>query len=235
MYDINTGILNPSSPYLLQRLECAYESKELVGFDKDDFEAKIKCIHGGIPAKYESKAVNNIEAFMAQRKRIFSYDYMGSAEFEFGSVPRANWIFARYADKQDVRIQHVKYSAAGSAILESFWVFAPTPVAGVANNTLDFIAHHTAQSGNCYGFKEHLHIPDGMFTDKPMQHRATSLVEHTCGYFDIKNCCYVFWKHRHIAEAFARMWGLGSVFDIQAEERDANALNVPKHERDIKY
>lgn len=231
MYRIETGIVTPSAPYCLQRLETAQASQVRVDYEK------IKCVYGEAPAKYDGRAVTNVEAFGEQRKDVFSYDYMGSAEFEFGALPKANWIWARYVDAKDIGIQAVTYSVPGCTDSESFWIFAPNPVLGLARRTLDYIAHNTAVAGSCYGFKESLYFLENMFPNNPkLKSKFSRGSEHWdsyCGYFDIDNCCYVFWKRQDIAEAFARMWGLTSVLDLVSENADAFSLSAAKSIEDL--
>lgn len=66
------------NPYLLQRLQKPYEQNNILALRGNPFSFGCGLMNGGLS--------DELFSILSQ---IWSYDYMGSAEFEFGALPKS--------------------------------------------------------------------------------------------------------------------------------------------------
>lgn len=237
MYERESDTIEPSKPYLVQRVTLGSEARSRRGpnahphaplkTSKIDYR-KIKCVHGGVPTVYEKSAVNDPEAMTNARRGIYGYEYMGSAEFEFGAVPFAYWRFLRAFERGDGVIKRIEIYDPKTEQVEKFWVFAPKNTVHVATAFLKLVSHLASHQGYArIGLKEGLGFDSALFPKNKgtdgfdrdsyaMRERRENTLDQI-GWFDLDNCYYIFWDRGDIAQAFSNLHDFGNVLNLEVE------------------
>ena len=220
--------IEPHIPYLVQRIELASAIRGRNGKKRKIDYRDIKCVHGGIPAEYDRKAVNDSEASQAMRSKFMSYAYMGSSEFEWGAIPQAYWRFLRAFEKGEGTIQAVELSTGVEGESEKFRIFAPKSTVEIAKAFLKLVSYSIYTKGTAYlGLKETLGFDQALFpTAKRLdgEYRSSYRLDarkknelDEIGWFDLNNCYFIFWDRSDIAQAFSNLHDFGDIHPLETE------------------
>lgn len=229
MYDQMNDTIKPSKPYLVQRITLGRDARSTQAHRRAPYKTskidyrKVKCVHGGIPATYEKKAVNDTDAMLEARRGIYNYDYMGSSEFEWGAVPFAYWRFLRAFERGDGIVKRIEITAP-TGESEKFWVFSPKNTVHVATAFLRIVCHLASTDGYTrLGLKEGLRLDSVLFPNSRTNRDSFAMRDRLennydqIGWFDLDNCYYIIWDRGDIAQAFANLHEFGNVLNLEIE------------------
>lgn len=238
MYRPDEDTIEPTKPYLVQRLTLGHSTRSKIPDNpnhprivrKIDYR-KVKCVHGGIPSHYEKAAVNEPEKMREVRKEIYSFDYMGSAEFEFGALPYANWKFLRAFERGDGIIKRIEIRDSKTGQSEKFWVFAPKNTLRIAIALIRLVSYHAIYWGHArISLKEGLGFDSALFPQSKgldgFDRHSYRIEDRTkneldlIGWFDLDNCFNIIWDRGDIAQAFSNLHGFGNVLNLETEIYD---------------
>ena len=228
---MNDYDINPKTPYLIQRIELSGDSRYVNGRKHKVDYRKLSKVLGDVPDKYDGQACENAEEMQKIRRTFMKYDNMGSAEFEFGALPRAYWKFLHAFKSGNGHVERVDMWGGVNGDTEKFWIFAPNSTMQVAKDFLLHVCNGVYQNGVA-----RMHLKEGLRFDRALFPNLKSLdgrprdsyvvnerlnnEMNYCGWFDLDNSYFIFWDRPDIAQAFSVIHGFGDVRGLESKVID---------------
>lgn len=191
------------NPYLLQRLKKPFEIK----MEENEKESLLKKLATAF--SFGGGLINGglSDQAMDKLSRIWRYDYMGSAEFEWGAVPKS---LERMANKQKslvtgqvtVNAKATLWAKSKSKIVETNGTVIYVCQASFESNVREWISKFANSTENTFFTKESVNLAESLV--------GNEYHKDTVGWHDLNND-YVFFTDNKMYLGFCELFGIQPV------------------------